>query len=263
MKLNLSGLLSGINELPGTILGGMLGPLPANGQLGLDPTQVDQARKQAINDMAMGLLAAPTRNHGMNLALAQGRARENYSGRMVDLLREQELLRVRQEREKEDDRQKRLNELAPEGQQDIWQALSSQTQEELVVRAANAKPEELPDKVQVALWLNNNDEEAARKWLMGQENEGAQLPEKWRLAMLATDGNQAEARKLVLQGFNGDNSTSVQQFILGKVARGESLSAGESKVWSQYMLRPDFMVELLKTLGGGSPAVPFNDLEKK
>jgi hypothetical protein len=213
--------------------------------------------------MAFGMLAAPTRNPGAGLFAARQNARENFSGRMVELLREQEFAKMNEDRKKEDARKVRLGDLAEQALPGVGNVLSSGNQEDLIMSMAMAKPEELPDKVQVALWLNNNDKEAAQKWLLGQENQGAQAPEKWRLAMLATNGNEAEARKLVLQGFNGDNSTSVQQYILGKLARGEPLNPGENKVYQEYMLKPDFMMELIKTLGSGSPAVGFDNLPSK
>jgi hypothetical protein len=262
-RFNIPGLLGALGELPSVINRGLLGPLPVNPQLGLDPTMVRQAEDTALNDMAFGMIAGHPMGGGAALFSARQNARDNFSGRMVEILREQEFARMNDERKKEDARKVRLGTLAEAALPGVGNVLSSGNQEDIIMSMAMAKPEELPDKVQVALWLNNNDKAAAQKWLMGQENQGAQTPEKWRLAMLATNGNEAEARKLVLQGFNGDNSTSVQQYILGKLARGEPLNPGEQKVYQEYMLKPDFMMELIRTLGGGSPAVGFDNLPSK
>ena len=94
-RFNIPGLLGAIGNLPSVINRGLLGPLPVNPALGLDPSQVQQSQDAALNDMAFGMLAQPTRNAGMNLAYARNQARENFSGRIVDLLREDELLRRR------------------------------------------------------------------------------------------------------------------------------------------------------------------------
>lgn len=99
MAFNVKGLLSGIAGLPNAIGQGLLGPMPVNSQLGLDPNSLSQARQQALTDMAMGLMAGDRRNPGATLMGATQNARQGFQGRIFDMLKEQEYLRMQAQRE--------------------------------------------------------------------------------------------------------------------------------------------------------------------
>jgi hypothetical protein len=102
MALNVQGLLSGLAGLPNAIGQGLLGPMSVNSQLGLDPQSLSQARSQSLNDLAMGLMAGNRQNPGGTLMGATQNARQGFQGRVFDMLKEQELLRMRDMRSKQE-----------------------------------------------------------------------------------------------------------------------------------------------------------------
>jgi hypothetical protein len=69
--------------------------------MGLDPNQVQQAQGQALNDMAFGMLAGNRRAPGASLFAARNNAREGFSSRVFDMLKEQEISRMQSERAKQ------------------------------------------------------------------------------------------------------------------------------------------------------------------
>lgn len=101
MKLDIPGLLGAISGLPTAINRGLLGPLPVNPGMGLDPSQVQQAQGQALNDMAFGMLAGNRRAPGASLFAARNNAREGFSSRVFDMLKQQEISRMQSERAKQ------------------------------------------------------------------------------------------------------------------------------------------------------------------
>jgi hypothetical protein len=142
MKFSIPGLLGAIGELPSVINKGLLGPLNVNPSLGLDPMQVDQARQTALNDMAYGMMAAPRSNPMAGMAFARGNARENFSGRMVDILREQEIERMKQQRAAGDAYIQTL----PEGIRGAAQVAGAQPVAQAQIAAA-LSPQEQPWRV--------------------------------------------------------------------------------------------------------------------
>lgn len=98
MPVNVQGLLGAIGALPSVITKGLLGPLPSGQGLGLDPRQMQQAQQSAMTDMAMGMVAGG--RDPRTLMMARQNATGNYRERVFDLMREQELARVKSEREK-------------------------------------------------------------------------------------------------------------------------------------------------------------------
>lgn len=102
MKFNVQGLLGAIGGLPNAIGQGLLGPMPVNQGLGLDPQSLAQSRQQAMSDLAMGLMAGDRRNPGMTLMAATQNARQGFQGRVFDLLKESETARMLSERGKRD-----------------------------------------------------------------------------------------------------------------------------------------------------------------
>jgi outer membrane murein-binding lipoprotein Lpp len=97
MKLNVQGLLGKIAGLPDALVGGLLGPTSVNPQLGLDPASIKGARQGALTDMSMGLIAGGSRPLG--LMQARQFAQEGHRGRIIDMMREQEMLRLQKQRE--------------------------------------------------------------------------------------------------------------------------------------------------------------------
>lgn len=102
MAIDIPGLLGKFAQLPSVVTQGLLGPLPQT-SLGLDPAQMENARQSALTDMAYGMLAGSTapgwRNQMGTVAVARQNALGNYRDRLIDLLREQEIGRVKSERE--------------------------------------------------------------------------------------------------------------------------------------------------------------------
>lgn len=102
MAFNVKGLLSGLAGLPNAIGSGLLGPMPTNPGLGLDPQTLAQSRQQALSELAMGLMAGDRRNPGGTLMAATQNARQGYQGRVFDLLKENETARMMEDRKKRD-----------------------------------------------------------------------------------------------------------------------------------------------------------------
>lgn len=102
MAIDIPGLLSGLAGLPGAINQSLLGPMPVDPRLEqrMGP-QVQQARQQALNNMAMGMLAGDIRGPGHTLARATGGAQERFQGRIFDLMKQGEYERFMQTREAE------------------------------------------------------------------------------------------------------------------------------------------------------------------
>ena len=101
MRLDIPGLLGAISGLPTAINKGLLGPLPVNPGMGLDPNQVRQAQDTALNDLAFGMLAGNRRNPGASLFAARQNAREGFSSRVFDMFKEQEISRMQADRAKQ------------------------------------------------------------------------------------------------------------------------------------------------------------------
>lgn len=101
MAVNIPGLLGKLAGLPEAITSGLLGPLPQGQGLGLDPSQMAQARQSAVTDMAYGLVAGSTapgwRNPGATVAVARQNALGNYRGRIFDMLKEKEYKKMQDE----------------------------------------------------------------------------------------------------------------------------------------------------------------------
>ena len=97
----LQGLLRFIGEAPGAVMGGLLGPSPIPPELaGQLPQGYDQqARQQAINNMSMQALTQPRGQLGNVLQGAQ----QGYQGSLINMLRGQEMARIQQEKEKENE----------------------------------------------------------------------------------------------------------------------------------------------------------------
>lgn len=174
-KLNLAGLLGAIGELPSVINRGLLGPLPVNSSLGLPSAQVDEARNTALQDMAYGMLASPTRNPGLNLAMARGNARENFSGRMIDLLREQEFARMQGERtQRQTDESAYLASLPPEVQQMARVAGPQQVAQAQVQAAMTPQQQQLTDDIkEYNLAIEQGYQGSLRDWIMEGKRAGA------------------------------------------------------------------------------------------
>jgi len=103
MPLNIPGLLGALADLPGVINQGLLGPLPMNpGIEQMLGQQGGQARQMASNDFASSLAS------GAGLGASRDYARQGYSGRIFDALKEQELLRMGKLQQEEQARQGRF-----------------------------------------------------------------------------------------------------------------------------------------------------------
>jgi len=174
-RFNIPGLLGAIGELPSVINRGLLGNLPVNPQLGLDPTQVQQSRDTALNDLAFGMIASPRNNPGAGLYAARQSARENFSGRMVDLLREQEIIRMKQDREKNDKDQAAYRATLPPEMQPVADVagLPYVAQQQVGAAFAPATSELTDDIKEYRLAVQQGFTGSLQDWIMAQKRAGA------------------------------------------------------------------------------------------
>lgn len=140
MKVNIPGLLGRLAGIPEAINSSLLGPLPVDPQLEarMGP-QIAQARRQASTNMAAGMMAGDPRGPGFTLNRAQGIAQEGFQGRLFDLVRQNEMSRIMQEREDTSARHAGLSQIVPPEMSGIWRYLDPQVQQEIIVRNATAK----------------------------------------------------------------------------------------------------------------------------
>jgi hypothetical protein len=239
MTSKLSGLLSFIGQAPGAVMGGLLGPSPMPpGMQGQMPQGFDdQARKQAMNTMALQMLGG---QGGSNQRLAGGvsAGQNQYRSSVVDMLRMQELERAQQEHEAEKSRQTRL---------------SGDVQSNLPGGAmlANLPPEEqarVLREIYTATTLGGDEKEAdeyeditpadARK--MGLPP-GAYRRHKGtkKLEMVASQPQQ--------QAPAGARRASIEGEILEKMRAGQELSAGEKAVL-EHLQRMSWLDKLMGTV---------------
>ena len=96
--MDIPGLLGRLAGLPGAINQGLLGSMPVDPRLGLDPQMLQQARQGAGTDFAMGLVAGG--NNPQTLLASRRGAQEGFRGRVFDILKEQEASRMMAERDR-------------------------------------------------------------------------------------------------------------------------------------------------------------------
>jgi hypothetical protein len=101
MPYDIPGLLGKLAGLPNAIGQGLLGPQSVNPALGLDPGQVGQARRQSLQDLAFGLMAGG-QNQGQTLFNARQNAQQGFSGRVFDMLKENEMSRMLEDRKRQE-----------------------------------------------------------------------------------------------------------------------------------------------------------------
>ena len=142
---NIRGLLGAIAELPGVINQGLLGPLPLNPQLEqmIGPAQAQAHRQQAQNEFAMSLVAGG-RNPQTLLAASQG-ARQGFSGRIFDLMKEQEGARLMQAQQDELARQARFS------QSPVEANLPQGLREQIVAKTVEAQNVPVSPNIQAQL----------------------------------------------------------------------------------------------------------------
>jgi hypothetical protein len=99
--MDIPGLLGRLAGLPGAINQGLLGSMPVDPRLGLDPQMLQQARQGASTDFAMGLVAGG--NNPQTLLASKRGATEGFRGRVFDMIKEQEFVRLNQDRKKRED----------------------------------------------------------------------------------------------------------------------------------------------------------------
>jgi hypothetical protein len=244
MTSKLSGLLSFIGQAPGAVMGGLLGPSPMPpGMQGQMPQGFDdQARKQAMNTMALQMLGG---QGGSNQRLAGGvsAGQNQYRSSVVDMLRMQELQRAQQEHEAEKSRQMRL---------------SGDVQSNLPGGAmlANLPPEEqarVLREIYTATTLGGGEEVDEYDDITVDEAKKLGLPpgayrrhkKTKKLEMVASQPqNRPEA---------GARRASIEGEILEKMSRGEALTEGEKSVLDHLsrMSWLDKMVEAILAPGDG------------
>lgn len=167
-----TGLLNFIAQAPGQVFGGLLGPSPLPPGLAgqLPPGYEEQARQQAIQQMAISALSAP---RGQQLAQATQAGQTGYRSSLVDMLRMREMERMQGEREKEEASLGRLR-----GRNPQFADLSRPTIEQIV--AAGMKPR---DAARYERGLTKEEATAlglpglpAGKVYVGEFQEGASRP---------------------------------------------------------------------------------------
>jgi len=218
---NVRGLLDFIGQAPGQLIGGLLGPSPLPpGMAGqLPPGYQEQARQQAVNNMALQLLAGPKAAQGARFANAAQVGQEGYRGSLVDMLRLQEMQRLQAERDANKAREGRLN----ASLQGIPGAenLSPRAQEELIL--SSMKPD-------------TKDSQAIDRRLSPEEVKAANLPEPGKGR--AWFGKFKDG-VMVDQEIKGDSppkpdkepSVNVKQALLAKRMRGEPWTQAEQDTW--------------------------------
>jgi hypothetical protein len=141
MPLNIPGLLGALADLPGVINQGLLGPLPMNpGIEQMLGQQGGQARQMASNDFASSLAS------GAGLGASRDYARQGYSGRIFDALKEQELLRMGESRKTDEARQARLAKEFPQ-----LANLSPEIREQVIGKLIAAEQAQVSPDIQARL----------------------------------------------------------------------------------------------------------------
>ena len=97
--MDIPGLLGRLAGLPGAINQGLLGSMPVDPRLGLDPQMLQQARQGAGTDFAMGLVAGG--NDPRTLLASRRGATEGFRNRLIDIMREQEMARMMESRDEQ------------------------------------------------------------------------------------------------------------------------------------------------------------------
>jgi hypothetical protein len=97
--MDIPGLLGRLAGLPGAINQGLLGSMPVDPRLGLDPQMLQQARQGASTDFAMGLVAGG--NNPQTLLASRRGATEGFRNRLIDIMREQEMARMMESRDEQ------------------------------------------------------------------------------------------------------------------------------------------------------------------
>lgn len=134
-----TGLLNFIAQAPGQVFGGLLGPSPLPPGLAgqLPPGYEEQARQQAIQQMAISALSAP---RGQQLAQATQAGQTGYRSSLVDMLRMREMERMQGEREKEAQRIEALRGMSPAFANMSPQSIEQVMVDELTFRPTPVKP---------------------------------------------------------------------------------------------------------------------------
>lgn len=237
MAFNVKGLLSGLAGLPNAIGSGLLGPMPTNPGLGLDPQTLAQSRQQALSELAMGLMAGDRRNPGGTLMAATQNARQGYQGRVFDMLKEQELV-------KRNKREAGLSAVNVPGFEGVWENLSPEAQEQIVVKSAEQTAQNDPNSYQEFLlaggkfiedpvekasaynqWLFKKTETGATK--VSQSVGGAVIPKATDLAVeqLSSQLNKGRSAARMINTGNNIRALMDEGVITGTGAEARLIGA--------------------------------------
>jgi len=159
------------------VFGGLLGPSPLSPGMANQLPQGfdDQARKQAIQQMAIAAMSAP---RGQQLAQATQAGQTGYRSSLVDMLRMQEMERMQADKKAEKDRQAALA-ASPQLRGmlgDLGPLLSPDTQEKVLAELMTSQPtQSSTDDIKEYLYAvqSGTFNGSLLDWILAQKKAGA------------------------------------------------------------------------------------------
>lgn len=171
--MDIPGLLGRLAGLPGAINQGLLGSMPVDPRLGLDPQMLQQARQGAGTDFAMGLVAGG--NNPQTLLASRRGATEGFRNRLIDIMREQEMARMMESRDEQQKKEAAYRATLPAEVQPVADVagLSNVANQQVASMFAPAEQQLTDDIKEYNLAVKQGFKGTIQDWIIAQKKAGA------------------------------------------------------------------------------------------